>query len=97
VQILSENRPRRGLDAGENLNEHVVGKRWPAVGERDEMLSEALEVISELFDGDPSFSFRGTHLDVSRPSCGICRPGPAISLSRGPPAPRPLGPRRRPV
>jgi G6PDH family F420-dependent oxidoreductase len=32
VQILSGNRFRLGLGAGENLNEHVVGKRWPAVG-----------------------------------------------------------------
>src|SRR5438445_6635443 len=42
VQILSGNRFRLGLGAGENLNEHVVGKRWPAVGERHEMLAEAI-------------------------------------------------------
>jgi G6PDH family F420-dependent oxidoreductase len=64
VQILSGNRFRLGLGAGENLNEHVVGKRWPAVGERHEMLSEALEVISGLFAGEPRFSFRGKHFDV---------------------------------
>jgi hypothetical protein len=33
MQILSGGRFRLGLGAGENLNEHVVGKRWPAVGE----------------------------------------------------------------
>ena len=32
LQILSGNRFRLGLGAGENLNEHVVGERWPAVG-----------------------------------------------------------------
>lgn len=64
VQILSGNRFRLGLGAGENLNEHVVGKRWPAVGERHEMLAEALEVISGLFAGEPRFSFRGKHFDV---------------------------------
>jgi G6PDH family F420-dependent oxidoreductase len=64
VQILSGNRFRMGLGAGENLNEHVVGERWPAVGERHEMLSEALDVISGLLDGEPSFSFRGEHFDV---------------------------------
>src|ERR1700756_1014035 len=31
VQILSGNRFRLGLGAGENLNEHVGGKRWAAV------------------------------------------------------------------
>jgi G6PDH family F420-dependent oxidoreductase len=64
VQILSNNRFRLGLGAGENLNEHVVGKRWPAVGVRHEMLSEAIDVIAALFDGDGSVNFRGRHFDV---------------------------------
>ena len=38
MQILSGGRFRLGLGAGENLNEHVVGERWPTVGERHEML-----------------------------------------------------------
>jgi G6PDH family F420-dependent oxidoreductase len=64
VQILSGNRFRLGLGAGENLNEHVVGKRWPAVGERHEMLAEAIDVIAALFDGDGTVNFRGKHFDV---------------------------------
>jgi G6PDH family F420-dependent oxidoreductase len=64
IQILSGDRFRLGLGAGENLNEHVVGKRWPAVGERHRMLSEALEIISALFDGDGSVNFHGEHFDV---------------------------------
>src|SRR5690349_22931058 len=64
MQILSGNRFRLGLGAGENLNEHVVGKRWPSVGVRHEMLGEAVEIISALFDGDDSVSFRGRHFDV---------------------------------
>src|SRR5437588_7860455 len=40
VGILSGNRFRLGLGAGENLNEHVVGQRWPAVGVRHRMLRE---------------------------------------------------------
>jgi G6PDH family F420-dependent oxidoreductase len=64
VQILSGNRFRLGLGAGENLNEHVVGKRWPAVGVRHEMLSEAIDVIAALFDGDGPISHRGKHFDV---------------------------------
>jgi len=63
VQILSGGRFRLGLGAGENLNEHVVGKRWPAVGVRHEMLAEAVEVIRALFDGG-NVNYRGRHFDV---------------------------------
>lgn len=64
VQILSGNRFRLGLGAGENLNEHVVGKRWPSVGMRHEMLDEAIDVISALFDGEGTVNLRGKHFDV---------------------------------
>lgn len=66
VQILSGGRFRLGLGAGENLNEHVVGQGWPAVGTRHEMLSEALDVIYGLFDGEETFNFRGKHFDVAQ-------------------------------
>jgi G6PDH family F420-dependent oxidoreductase len=66
VQILSGNRFRLGLGAGENLNEHVVGKRWPAVGVRHEMLSEAIDIIATLFDGEDSANLRGKHFDVEQ-------------------------------
>jgi alkanesulfonate monooxygenase SsuD/methylene tetrahydromethanopterin reductase-like flavin-dependent oxidoreductase (luciferase family) len=52
IQILSGNRFRLGLGAGENLNEHVVGERWPAVGVRHEMLSEAVDIIGQLLHGE---------------------------------------------
>jgi G6PDH family F420-dependent oxidoreductase len=64
IQILSGNRFRLGLGAGENLNEHVVGKRWPSVGVRHEMLSEAVEIISALLDGGGHVNFRGRYFDV---------------------------------
>jgi G6PDH family F420-dependent oxidoreductase len=64
VQILSGNRFRLGLGAGENLNEHVVGRGWPSVGARHEMLSEAIDVISALFDGGGTVNLRGRHYDV---------------------------------
>src|ERR1700733_8971432 len=60
MQILSGNRFRLGLGSGENLNEHVVGKRWPAVGVRHEMLSEAVDIIGELFEGG-NVNYRGRH------------------------------------
>jgi G6PDH family F420-dependent oxidoreductase len=66
VQILSGNRFRLGLGSGENLNEHVVGKRWPAVGVRHEMLSEAIEIISALFDGSGRVNYRGRYFDVEQ-------------------------------
>jgi G6PDH family F420-dependent oxidoreductase len=66
VQLLSENRFRLGLGAGENLNEHVVGERWPAVGARHAMLAEAMEIISGLFDGQPSFNYRGDYFNVEQ-------------------------------
>jgi G6PDH family F420-dependent oxidoreductase len=66
VQILSGNRFRLGLGSGENLNEHVVGKGWPAVGVRHEMLSEAIDVISALFDGNGRVNHRGRYFDVEQ-------------------------------
>jgi G6PDH family F420-dependent oxidoreductase len=66
MQILSGNRFRLGLGSGENLNEHVVGRRWPAVGTRHQMLSEAVDIIAGLFDGQGSLNYRGRHFDVEQ-------------------------------
>ncbi len=63
IQVLSEGRFTLGLGAGENLNEHVVGQRWPSVNERHEMLDEAVEIISGLFDGG-LFRYVGRHFRV---------------------------------
>jgi len=65
VQILSGNRFRLGLGAGENLNEHVVGKRWPSVGVRHQMLAEAVNVIAGLFDSqNGTVNYRGEYFDL---------------------------------
>jgi G6PDH family F420-dependent oxidoreductase len=66
MQILSGGRFRLGLGAGENLNEHVVGKRWPAVGERHRMLEEAVQIIRALLAGGERVNFRGEHFDVEQ-------------------------------
>jgi G6PDH family F420-dependent oxidoreductase len=68
MQILSGGRFRLGLGAGENLNEHVVGQRWPAVGARHEMLSEAVDIIAALFDATDgsTVNYRGKHYDVEQ-------------------------------
>ncbi len=65
VQILSGNRFRLGLGSGENLNEHVVGRRWPSVGVRHEMLAEAVDVIAALFDNqNGTVNHRGEYFDI---------------------------------
>ena len=40
-----------GVGTGENLNEHIVGHRWPPIGVRQEMLEEAVAVIRQLWQG----------------------------------------------
>lgn len=46
-----------GLGTGENLNEHVLGDKWPSGDERLEMLEEAIEIIRLLWEGgEKSFS-----------------------------------------
>jgi len=61
--LLSEGRFALGLGSGENLNEHTVGRGWPALETRQDMLEEAITVIRQLFDGD-LVTFRGRHFDV---------------------------------
>ncbi|MBW4721223.1 TIGR03557 family F420-dependent LLM class oxidoreductase [Saccharothrix obliqua] len=63
VQLLSGGRFTLGLGAGENLNEHVVGRGWPPVNVRHELLREALEIISRLFDGG-YVNYVGDHFRV---------------------------------
>jgi len=63
VQLLSEGRFTLGLGSGENLNEHVVGAGWPAVETRQEMLTEAIEIIRQLHSGE-LVTYRGQHFDV---------------------------------
>jgi len=40
-----------GVGSGENLNEHILGDRWPETDIRQEMLEEAIEVIRLLWQG----------------------------------------------
>ncbi|MPV36197.1 TIGR03557 family F420-dependent LLM class oxidoreductase [Georgenia subflava] len=61
--VLSDGRFVLGLGAGENLNEHVIGERWPAVGERHDMLEEALIIIRDLLDGE-RVTWEGDHFRV---------------------------------
>ncbi len=81
VDLISEGRFTLGLGAGENLNEHVVGRGWPAVNVRHEMLEEALEIISALFQGG-YVNFAGTHFRVdSAKLWDLPEPPPRIALA----------------
>jgi G6PDH family F420-dependent oxidoreductase len=63
VQILSGDRFMLGLGAGENLNEHVIGRGWPPVNMRHDMLDEAIRIIAALF-GSGYVNFAGKHFRV---------------------------------
>jgi G6PDH family F420-dependent oxidoreductase len=52
-----------GLGAGENLNEHILGRHWPTGEVRLEMLEEAIEVIRLLWQGGEQ-SHRGPYYQV---------------------------------
>jgi coenzyme F420-dependent glucose-6-phosphate dehydrogenase len=52
-----------GVGTGENLNEHILGDRWPGVVERQSRLEEAIEVIRKLWKGGLR-SHRGEHFTV---------------------------------
>ena len=54
-----------GVGSGENLNEHILGDRWPSAEERLERLEEAVGVIRELWRGG-LVTHRGTHYTVDR-------------------------------
>src|SRR3954447_9030498 len=50
--LLMPDRFFLGVGTGENLNEHVLGLRWPNPEERLELLTEAVEVIRQLWSGE---------------------------------------------
>lgn len=63
IGLLSDHRFTLGLGSGENLNEHVVGRGWPPVNVRHEMLDEALQIITRLLQGG-YVNFSGHHYRV---------------------------------
>jgi G6PDH family F420-dependent oxidoreductase len=63
MAIVSDGRFTLGIGSGERLNEHVVGRGFPAVAERQAMLREALEIIRQLWQGGYQ-SYRGEYLDL---------------------------------
>jgi coenzyme F420-dependent glucose-6-phosphate dehydrogenase len=52
-----------GVGTGENLNEHILGDRWPAHDMRQAMLEEAIEIMRILWQGD-TLTYRGVYYTV---------------------------------
>jgi G6PDH family F420-dependent oxidoreductase len=63
VQILADGRFTLGLGSGENLNEHVIGRGWPAIRTRQDMLCEAIGIIRALLSGE-TVNWRGNYFQV---------------------------------
>jgi len=54
-----------GVGTGENLNEHVLGDKWPRPDVRLQMLEEAVDAIRQLWEGDYQ-TVRSTHYTVEQ-------------------------------
>jgi G6PDH family F420-dependent oxidoreductase len=81
VGLLSDGRFTLGLGAGENLNEHVVGRGWPPANVRHEMFVEAVEIIKGLFGGD-YVNYAGRHFRVdSAKLWDVGDPPPRIGIA----------------
>ena len=61
--LLTGGRFTLGVGTGENLNEHILGQRWPSAEERLDMLEEAVSVMRDLFSGR-LISHAGEHFTV---------------------------------
>ncbi len=74
-----------GVGTGENLNEHILGDRWPSYEERAEMLEEAVEVIRELWEGK-EVTHRGAYyfVDNARVYTLPDQPPPILVAAEGP-------------
>ncbi len=64
-----------GVGTGENLNEHILGDKWPPSDIRREMLEEAVEVMRLLWKGG-SQSHYGTYYEVENARLYTLPPDP---------------------
>jgi len=51
-QLLLDGRFLLGVGTGENLNEHILGHRWPSIDVRLAMLEEAVGIMRRLWTGE---------------------------------------------
>lgn len=63
IAVMSDNRFSLAVGAGERLNEHVTGDRWPSIPERHSMLEEAIDIFRLLWT-DGAHNFQGVYFTV---------------------------------
>lgn len=83
--VMMPNRFSLGVGSGENLNEHILGQRWPETPVRLEMLEEAIAVIRSLWEGGQR-SHHGRHFTVENARIFDLpdRPPPIVVAGSGP-------------
>jgi G6PDH family F420-dependent oxidoreductase len=83
--LLLDGRFALGVGTGENLNEHILGDRWPPAATRLEMLEEAVDVIRQLWSGD-WVTHHGRHYTVENARIYSCpdEPPPVYISAFGP-------------
>ena len=76
-----------GVGTGENLNEHILGDRWPSHDLRLAMLEEAVAVIRQLWQGGMQ-TFRGRYYTVENARVYTLpeEPAPIMVAAAGPKA-----------
>jgi coenzyme F420-dependent glucose-6-phosphate dehydrogenase len=74
-----------GVGTGENLNEHILGNRWPAHDMRQAMLEEAIKIMRILWQGDP-LTYRGVYYTVENARIYSLpdQPPPILMAASGP-------------
>jgi TAT-translocated FGD2 family F420-dependent dehydrogenase len=91
LSYLAPGRIFLGLGSGEALNEQAATGQWPAWRERWDRLIEAVDIIRQLWAGNP-VEHRGTHYTVNaRLFDPPVRPIPLLLAANGPKAMRLAG------
>jgi coenzyme F420-dependent glucose-6-phosphate dehydrogenase len=64
LEILNPGRAFLGVGSSEAMNEIPAGLDWPSVAEQQERMSEQLEIVTRLLDGD-SVDFKGRYFQTT--------------------------------
>lgn len=85
--LLFDGRFMLGIGAGENLNEHILGDRWPRPAERHARVTEAIDIIRRLWAGG-EVSYSGEHYLVDQAQLWSlpAEPPPLLFAASGPDA-----------
>lgn len=87
MAVMTEGRFRLGVGTGENLNEHILGDRWPPADVRLSMLEEAVAIMRDLWTGGV-VDHHGEHFTVENARLYTCpdEPPPVYVSAFGPAA-----------